>query len=223
MRTHYTILDRINSRDLIFKTAIVFLIACMTLSSIMVSTAYAKSLKFVNSDNQKVYEEKIELEYLVSYSNVTKVIDEIEKLPKWIWEKFINDEGTIKLVNFIDFRSPIKGHENDLIVGLYHQDKLQIYISLDVNNGGVESTLHEFGHYFDRKIKDNISLSNEFQNIYNRERQNFFAYTKNDYATADVSEYFAEAFQQLYKSDLTSQNLYTYCPDTWIFINNLVN
>lgn len=223
MRTNYTIIDRINSRHLIFKSAIVFFVVCMTFASVRVSTVYAQSLKFVNPDKQKVYEEKIELEYLVSYSNVTKVIDEIEKMPRWIWEKFINDEGTIRLVNFIDFKSPIKGHENDLIVGLYHEDPLTRYISLDVNNDGVESTLHEFGHYIDLGVNNHVSVSNEFQNIYNREKEKFFEYTKNDYATSDVSEYFAEAFQQLYKSDLSSQNLYTYCPDTWIFIDNLLN
>lgn len=221
MPKHYTILDKTNSRNLIFKIAIVFFVVCMTIASLNMSTAYAKSLKYVTPDKQEIYEENIEIEYLVPYSKVQKVIEEIEKMPDWVWDKFIIDGGSVELVNFIDREIDIEGHENDIVIGYYD---LMNNIELDVNNEGIEkATLHEFGHYIDMSVFNHISASEKFQNIYRNERDSFLDYTKNDYATADIAEYFAEAFQKFYESELSSQNLYTYCPDTWSFIHALVN
>lgn len=230
MRTNYTTFNKSNTRYLnIQKIVIVFFVVCMTFASIHVNKVYAEAIKehtesliYSNPDLKQTYEKYIRAEGILPYSYIRGVIENIEKMPDWVWTRFI-EHGTVDLVKYIDVKSDIPGFEDSLTIGLYWENPASRKIKIDWSDHGVENaTLHEFGHYVDIGVYNSISSTEEFQNIYNLEKNYFYIMSHNKYAVSTVTEYFAEAFQFFYDSDESEKSLREHCPETWNFIYELM-
>lgn len=86
------------------------------------------------------------------------------------------------------------------------------------NNGEYlkDAVFHEFGHFFDN-INNDLSLTIEFQSIYEEENSKLFFIdeTLMENAKTNSAEYFAEIFQQYF---LNRNSLKNYCPLSFKFI-----
>lgn len=150
-----------------------------------------------------------------------KVIAKYELLPEDIQNHFENNDWTIhitseKVVQEENlFSIPIPG---SIIAGLTIPYKSSIYLTDKVSD---QSMNHEMGHYVDMVMlgEDGSAPSNsqEFIDIYNREKANF---GDDDYPQSDSHEYFAETFCMYieYAGDLKDK-----FPMTYQYMDNLIS
>lgn len=120
------------------------------------------------------------------------------------------------------------------------KEKIKVVLNPKINCNGIFSLrnrkislknnsdyvlLHEIGHFIDYK-KDYISNSQEFQNIYRKEKRKYRGfyndyYKKLDfgkYERSDIAEYFAGAYRDYYFSKDSRKRLKKYCPNTYYFL-----
>jgi hypothetical protein len=182
-----------------------------------VSSKYVTSLQAgmpVNYVGYWYYIGAVKTDYIES------VIDSWCKVPYTIRLSFSRDGSKIYIT---DEHLGLKFHNNNdssiLGVTSFDTTKLNCEIFISSSDVSTEAIIHEAGHYFDGKL-NNISLSDDFEDIWTQEYLNLIVFDSNDIANMNTSsEYFAEAFLQYCKN---ANLLKLYCPQTYRFLNNLV-
>ncbi|ERI94009.1 hypothetical protein HMPREF1982_01265 [Clostridiales bacterium oral taxon 876 str. F0540] len=81
--------------------------------------------------------------------------------------------------------------------------------------------IHEVGHAVDNILFNDISDSNEFKDIFNREGPNFFNKVGQEHNLENSKEYFAETFNYYYCNYDTRKYLKERAPQTYKFIKGL--
>lgn len=87
----------------------------------------------------------------------------------------------------------------------------------DSGHDDINLELHEIGHAVDEFVFDDISFSDEFVSIHEREKDGFLPDVYFDF----VEEYFAEAFAYYYLNEESRQVLLEKAPETKAFIDSL--
>lgn len=78
---------------------------------------------------------------------------------------------------------------------------------------------HEIGHFL-AYVSGNMDKTSEFNSIYNSEKGN---YTGDMKRISNVSEYFAQSYEEYTKSTATSNTLRKERPQTYNYIKNCIN
>lgn len=86
-------------------------------------------------------------------------------------------------------------------------------------HGAVNLELHELAHSIDSILKNNISSSKKFREIWEKERTSLFPY--DHYMIQFQEEYFAEAFAMYYLNKELNRELLKMAPLTYQFIKTL--
>lgn len=144
------------------------------------------------------------------------VCKEYEKLPQNIKDYFTEKQLLIYVTDKNLDKYFFEGQYGS-VQGCADWEKIEIYIE-DREKACKNSTLHECGHILDFCLNWSSSTK-EFQNIYLKEKDNAKKIMTNHCVSSEL-EYFAESFLFF----INKQNeLKKYCPDTYQYINNIVN
>lgn len=156
------------------------------------------------------------LEGRIFESDVTKLIKTLGIIPDEILQDFNNDGFEIILTDVDISKKYYKGDVAGTISGLFVESDKKIYISRKSNF--IEyATVHEIGHYFD--FKNNwISVSKEFINIYNAEKEDLKTFSYDEHYKSNSKEFFATSFKEYLKNP---KRLKKYTPLTYQYMNNL--
>ncbi|MCQ2978568.1 MAG: hypothetical protein MJ245_02095 [Clostridia bacterium] len=115
--------------------------------------------------------------------------------------------------------SEFSGYE---VSGLYSKTSQAIYVRYMWDEA--DCVVHEIGHFISIEFhlidKDNGTYD-AFDSIYQKDKANFKNHFDNGtYATCNITEYFAEAFQMYFTN---TASLKKYCPSTYEYFDNLYN
>lgn len=164
---------------------------------------------------------------LLDNSCVTAVIEQLNLLPYKMIKEFYDNDWNIRIIkDSIEFHlgERIPGPDDGFTGGITFWDTRTIYIpagspeGCDIPNWYIKfATIHEFGHYLDRS-KGYISMSYEFQKIYNAEDRIFCENIGRASNTESCIEYFAESFACYVNDDGKMREL---CPLTCAYFDNI--
>lgn len=164
---------------------------------------------------------------LLDNSCILACVEELRKLPYKMVEEFYKNDWTIRIVkNSIEHhlgeRVPVPGE--GYTGGITFWESRTIYLpagspeGCEIPNYYIRyATIHEFGHYFDRS-KGMISMSYEFQHIYDTEDRIFCTEVGTACNTDSAIEYFAESFACYVKD---SEHMREFCPLTCAYFDKL--
>lgn len=157
-----------------------------------------------------------------AYDVMESVVNMLMLLPEKMVKEFANNDWHIYITNrsiesHLGERVPAPGEGSIQGITDFQMRVIVIPISEgdDRTFAAAFATIHEFGHYFDRS-KGLISLSYEFQKIYNTEDRIFCNNLCTASNTTDSTEYFAESFAQFVHVPEKMKEL---CPDTYGYFN----
>ena len=115
--------------------------------------------------------------------------------------------------------------KNHLIAGIHDVDERKIVVC----NTSADTVIHEIGHFvscsFQKVNGINLTQTEEWQRIYNEEKNKFydesdFTTAGDTYAATSANEFFAECFSQYY---LVPKTLAKNCPKAYKFVQRTVN
>lgn len=166
---------------------------------------------------------------LLDDSCVMACFEELSKLPYKMIQEFYENDWQIRITkncleHHLGERVPIP--EEGFTGGITFFDSRTIYLPASSPEGCdipyyyiKYSTIHEFGHYFDRS-KGLISMSYEFQNIYDKEDRIFCKEIGTASNTDSSIEYFAESFSCYVKDN---EHMRKFCPLTCAYFDKIFN
>lgn len=156
------------------------------------------------------------LEGRIFKRDAKKLVEILDDIPDKILQDFNEDGFEIVLTNANISEKYYNGDVTGIISGLFIESDRKIYISRKSNFINY-ATIHEIGHYFD--FKSNwISESQEFQSIYEVEKEKLKTFSYDEHYKSNNKEYFATAFKEYLKNP---KRLETYTPLTYKYISNL--
>ena len=167
---------------------------------------------------------------LLDNTCIYAVVNQLNLLPYKMVKEFYDNDWAIRVIknsieHHVGERIPVIKEEG-CTAGITLWQTRTIYLSAgspegcDTPHWYIEfATIHEFGHYFDRS-KGYISLSYEFQDIYDKEDRIFCKEVGTASNTTDVVEYFAESFARYVKSN---ERLREFCPLTCAYFDRIFN
>ena len=157
---------------------------------------------------------------------VNTLIKELIKLPEKMVQQFADLDWHIfitksSIENHIGKRLPDFSNGDGFIGGITFWDCRTIFVPLfdgeDKYFAIKFSTIHEFGHYFDR-FKGFVSQSYDFQQIYNQDDREFCNHVGIAINTTSSEEFFAESFAAYVNKQ---EELKEHCPDTYNYMKVL--
>lgn len=164
---------------------------------------------------------------LLDNSCVVACFEELRKLPYKMVEEFYKNDWTIRITanrleHHVGERMP--DANEGYTGGLTFWESRTIYLpagspeGCDIPHYYIHyATIHEFGHYFDRS-KGMISMSYEFQHIYNKEDRIFCKEVGTASNTDSAIEYFAESFACYVKDN---EHMREFCPLTCEYFDKI--
>ena len=173
---------------------------------------------FNYKNDNKLYRNFVEKDGNVDDEIVAYANEYIEKIPLNIRQKFV-DNGWKIYVTDKNLSKLFCNNVYNSIAGVTLYDEKIIYIE-DRKNAVKLGTVHEIGHAIDEML-NTISYSQEFEELYNLEKNNFIEKNNinTDYARQNDSEYFAELFQQ---TILYPDSCKVNSPKSYEYMNNLI-
>lgn len=147
-----------------------------------------------------------------------KLESELSLLPQSLVNQY-QEDGNIHVVTEIreNVNIPAKFDNVEQISGCYVYSSSDIYMTYNAYTSS--DVLHEMGHYVDH-MNDRIANSDAFVAIYEAEKDSFqINMEKDSYFIQNSAEFFAESFEEYFEN---SASLKAACPETYEFINNLV-
>lgn len=157
---------------------------------------------------------------------VNALVNELVKLPEKMIQEFADLDWHIfitksSIENHVGVRLPDIKNGDGFIGGITFWECRTIFVPIfdgEDKYFAIEfSTIHEFGHYFDR-LKGYVSQSYEFQKIYNQDDREFCKYVGTASNTTSSDEFFAEAFAAYINN---REDLKIHCIDTYSYMKKL--
>lgn len=149
-------------------------------------------------------------------------LNKLEKKLSLLPQSLVNqyqEDGNIHVVTEIreNVNIPAKFDNVESISGCYVYSSSDIYMTYNAYT--TSDVLHEMGHYVDH-MNDMLTNSDAFVAIYEAEKDSFqINMEKDSYFVMNSAEFFAESFEEYFEN---SDSLKAACPETYEFINNLV-
>lgn len=202
------------------KYSLVFMDVCLVVVIISIIFKMIDNRIYSKGDLDRYFYENeyvtIFLEGKIFKRDAKKLVEVLEDIPDKILQDFNEDGFEIILTDVNISEKYYTGDITETIAGLFVESDKTIYISRK-SNFIKYSTVHEIGHYFD--FKNNwISESQEFQDIYEIEKEKLKTFSYDEHYKSNSKEYFATAFKEYLKNP---KRLETYTPLTYKYIKNL--